>query len=114
MRGLIQQLVQLEGQKKVQLEADKSDQVKIDKELGTISSKISTLENNLKEFSLLENKTFTSLTTQSSDNSIISILSSSDLEEENDFSITVDRLATKDHLISTKYNLSGNRIKHSW
>lgn len=108
--GLIQQLVQLEGLKKVQLEADKSDQVKIDKELGTISSKISTLENNLKEFSLLENKTFTSLTTQSSDNSIISILSSSDLEEENDFSITVDRLATKDHLISTKYNLSGTEL----
>lgn len=108
--GLIQQLVQLEGQKKVQLEADKSDQVKIDKELGTISSKISTLENHLKEFSLLENKTFTSLTTQSSDNSVISILSSSDLEEENDFSITVDRLATRDHLISTTYDLLGTEL----
>lgn len=105
--GIIQQLVQLESQKKVQLEADKSDQVKIDKELGTVSSKISTLENHLKEFSSLENKTFTSLATKSSDESILSILSSSELQEENNFSVTVQRLATSDHVVSSVYDMQG-------
>lgn len=108
--GLIQQLVQLEGQKKVQLEADKSDQVKIDKELGTISSKISTLENNLKEFSLLENKTFTSLTTQSSDESAVKITSAEGMENIDEFAITVDRLASRDHVISQVYSANGTEL----
>ena len=108
--GLIQQLVQLEGLKKVQLEADKSDQVKIDKELGTISSKISTLENNLKEFSLLENKTFTSLTTQSSDESAVKITSAEGMENIDEFAITVDRLASRDHVISQVYNANGTEL----
>lgn len=108
--GLIQQLVQLEGQKKVQLEADKSDQVKIDKELGTISSKISTLENNLKEFTLLENKTFTSLTTKSSDESVVKIVSAEGMENIDEFSISVDRLASKDHIISQSYSANGTEL----
>jgi flagellar hook-associated protein 2 len=108
--GLIQQLVQLEGQKKVQLEADKSDQVKIDKELGTISSKISTLENNLKEFTLLENKTFTSLTTKSSDESMVKIVSAEGMENIDEFSISVDRLASKDHIISQSYSANGTEL----
>ncbi len=108
--GLIQQLVQLEGQKKVQLEADKSDQVKIDKELGTISSKISTLENNLKEFTLLDNKTFTSLTTKSSDESMVKIVSAEGMENIDEFSISVDRLASKDHIISQSYSANGTEL----
>lgn len=108
--NLIQQLIQIEGQKKVQLESNKSEQVTINKELGTISSKISTLENTLTEFTALENKTFSSLKTESTDPSSVSIISSEGLEETDEFSIQVDRLATRDHIISKVYDASGSDL----
>ena len=50
--GIVQQLVQLESQKKVQYQTDLRDQNKINSELGKVSSKISALENMIKEYSL--------------------------------------------------------------
>ena len=41
--GIVQQLVQLESQKKVQYQTDLRDQNKINSELGKVSSKISAL-----------------------------------------------------------------------
>ena len=46
--GIVQQLVQLESQKKVQCQTDLRDQNKINSELGKVSSKISALENMIK------------------------------------------------------------------
>jgi len=47
--GIVQQLVQLESQKKVQYQTDLRDQNKINSEVGKVSSKISALENMIKE-----------------------------------------------------------------
>lgn len=108
--NLIQQLIQIEGQKKVQLETNKSEQVTINKELGTISSKISTLENTLTEYGALENKTFSSLKTVSTDPNSVSIISSEGLDETDEFSINVGRLASRDHIISKVYDASGSDL----
>ena len=108
--GIVQQLVQLESQKKVQYQTDLRDQNKINSELGKVSSRISTLENMIKEYSLTTNNTFTPVKTTSSDDTIVEITSASNLDDPDQFSLTIDRLATRDNLLSSSYASTGTNL----
>ena len=108
--GIVQQLVQLESQKKVQYQTDLKDQNKINSELGKVSSKISALENIIKEYSLSTNNTFTPVKSTSSDDTIVEITSASNLDDPDEFSLTIDRLATRDNLLSASYTSAGTNL----
>jgi len=108
--GIVQQLVQLESQKKVQYQTDLRDQNKINSELGKVSSRISTLENMIKEYSLTTNNTFTPVKTTSSDDTIVEITSASNLDDPDQFSLTINRLATRDNLLSASYASTGTNL----
>ncbi len=108
--GIVQQLVQLESQKKVQYQTDLRDQNKINSELGKVSSKISALENMIKEYSLSTNNTFTPVKSTSSDDTVVEITSASNLDNPDEFSLTIDRLATRDNLLSASYTSTGTNL----
>ena len=108
--GIIQQLVQLESQKKVQYQTDLRDQNKINSELGKVSSKISALENMIKEYSLSTNNTFTPVKSTSSDDTVVEITSASNLDDPDEFSLTISRLATRDNLLSASYTSTGTNL----
>ena len=108
--GIVQQLVQLESQKKVQYQTDLRDQNKINSELGKVSSRITTLENMIKEYSLTTNNTFTPVKTTSSDDTIVEITSASNLDDPDQFSLTINRLATRDNLLSASYASTGTNL----
>ena len=108
--GIVQQLVQLESQKKVQYQTDLRDQNKINTELGKVSSKISALENMIKEYSLSTNNTFTPVKSTSSDNTVVEITSAANLDDPDQFSLTIDRLATRDNLLSASYTSAGTNL----
>ena len=108
--GIVQQLVQLESQKKVQYQTDLKDQNKINSELGKVSSKISALENMIKEYSLSTNNTFTPVKSTSSDDSVVEITSAANLDDPDQFSLTIDRLATRDNLLSASYTSAGTNL----
>ena len=108
--GIVQQLVQLESQKKVQYQTDLRDQNKINTELGKVSSKISALENMIKEYSLSTNNTFTPVKSTSSDDTIVEITSAANLDDPDQFSLTIDRLATRDNLLSASYTSAGTNL----
>ena len=111
--GIVQQLVQLESQKKVQYQTDLRDQNKINSELGKVSSKISALENMIKEYSLSTNNTFTPVKTTSSDDTIVEITSASNLDDPDQFSLTINRLATRDNLLSASYASAGTNLDNN-
>ena len=108
--GIVQQLVQLESQKKVQYQTDLRDQNKINSELGKVSSKISALENMIKEYSLSTNNTFTPVKSTSSDDTVVEITSAANLDDPDQFSLTIDRLATRDNLLSASYTSAGTNL----
>ena len=108
--GIVQQLVQLESQKKVQYQTDLRDQNKINTELGKVSSKISALENMIKEYSLSTNNTFTPVKSTSSDDTVVEITSAANLDDPDQFSLTIDRLATRDNLLSASYTSAGTNL----
>ena len=108
--GIVQQLVQLESQKKVQYQTDLRDQNKINSELGKVSSKISALENMIKEYSLSTNNTFTPVKSTSSDDTVVEITSASNLDDPDEFSLTISRLATRDNLLSASYTSTGTNL----
>ena len=108
--GIVQQLVQLESQKKVQYQTDLKDQNKINSELGKVSSKISALENMIKEYSLSTNNTFTPVKSTSSDDTVVEITSAANLDDPDQFSLTIDRLATRDNLLSASYTSAGTNL----
>jgi flagellar hook-associated protein 2 len=108
--GIVQQLVQLESQKKVQYQTDLRDQNKINSELGKVSSRISTLENMIKEYSLSTNNTFTPVKSTSSDDTVVEITSASNLDNPDEFSLTISRLATRDNLLSASYTSTGTNL----
>lgn len=108
--GIVQQLVQLESQKKVQYQTDLRDQNKINSELGKVSSKISALENMIKEYSLSTNNTFTPVKSTSSDDTVVEITSASNLDNPDEFSLTISRLATRDNLLSASYTSTGTNL----
>ena len=108
--GIVQQLVQLESQKKVQYQTDLKDQNKINSELGKVSSKISALENMIKEYSLSTNNTFTPVKSTSSDDTLVEITSAANLDDPDQFSLTIDRLATRDNLLSASYTSAGTNL----
>ena len=108
--GIVQQLVQLESQKKVQYQTDLRDQNKINSELGKVSSKISALENMIKEYSLSTNNTFTPVKSTSSDDTVVEITSASNLDDPDEFSLTISRLATRDNLLSASYASTGTNL----
>jgi flagellar hook-associated protein 2 len=108
--GIVQQLVQLESQKKVQYQTDLRDQNKINTELGKVSSKISALENMIKEYSLSTNNTFTPVKSTSSDDTVVEITSASNLDNPDEFSLTISRLATRDNLLSASYTSAGTNL----
>ena len=108
--GIVQQLVQLESQKKVQYQTDLRDQNKINTELGKVSSKISALENMIKEYSLSTNNTFTPVKSTSSDDTVVEITSAVNLDDPDQFSLTIDRLATRDNLLSASYTSAGTNL----
>lgn len=108
--GIVQQLVQLESQKKVQYQTDLRDQNKINTELGKVSSKISALENMIKEYSLSTNNTFTPVKSTSSDDTVVEITSAANLDDPDQFSLTIDRLATRDNLLSSSYTSAGTNL----
>ena len=108
--GIVQQLVQLESQKKVQYQTDLRDQNKINTELGKVSSKISALENMIKEYSLSTNNTFTPVKSSSSDDTVVEITSAANLDDPDQFSLTIDRLATRDNLLSASYTSAGTNL----
>ena len=108
--GIVQQLVQLESQKKVQYQTDLRDQNKINSELGKVSSRISTLENMIKEYSLSTNNTFTPVKSTSSDDTVVEITSAANLDDPDQFSLTIDRLATRDNLLSASYTSAGTNL----
>lgn len=107
---IVQQLVQLESQKKVQFQTTVRDQNKVNSDLGKISSRITTLENMINEYSLSTNNTFTPVKSTSSDDTVVNITSASNLDDPDEFSLTVSRLATRDNLLSASYTATGNNL----
>jgi flagellar hook-associated protein 2 len=111
--NIIQQLVQLESKKKFQLNADLNSQNKINTELGRLSSNISSLENILDEYSNPSNNTFSQIKANSSDETIVEVSSTSTLTNADEYSITIDRLAKKDNLLSANYSSTGTDLHTS-
>ncbi len=107
---IVQQLVQLESQKKVQFQTTVRDQNRVNSDLGKISSRITTLENMINEYSLSTNNTFTPVKSTSSDDTVVNITSASNLDDPDEFSLTVSRLATRDNLLSASYTATGNNL----
>lgn len=108
--GIVQQLVELEGRKKVQFQSDLSDQKKIETGLGSISGKITDLENLINEYSQTTSKAFTPLKISSSDSDIVSITSAANLESPDEYAISVNRLASRDNVISQSYTSIGTDL----
>ena len=107
---IVQQLVQLESQKKVQFQTTVRDQNRVNSDLGKISSRITTLENMINEYSLSTNNTFSPVKSTSSDDTVVNITSASNLDDPDEFSLTVSRLATRDNLLSASYTATGNNL----
>ena len=111
--NIIQQLVQLESKKKFQLNADLKSQNNINTELGRLSSNISSLENILEEYSNPSNNTFSQIKASSSDETIVEVSSNGTLTNADEYSITIDRLAKKDNLLSANYSSTGTDLHTS-
>lgn len=108
--GIVQQLVELEGRKKVEFKSELSDQKKIETGLGSISGKITDLENLINEYSQTTSKAFTPLKISSSDSDIVSITSATSLDTPDEYAITVNRLASRDNIISQSYTSAGTDL----
>jgi flagellar hook-associated protein 2 len=108
--GIVQQLVELEGRKKVEFESELNDQKKIETGLGSISGKITDLENLVNEYSQTTSKAFTPLKISSSDSDIVSITSATSLDTPDEYAITVNRLASRDNIISQSYTSTGTDL----
>lgn len=108
--GIVQQLVELEGRKKVEFTSELNDQKKIETGLGSISGKITDLENLVNEYSQTTSKAFTPLKISSSDSDIVSITSATSLDTPDEYAITVNRLASRDNIISQSYTSTGTDL----
>jgi len=96
----VTQLVELESQKKLKLEVQRDTQNDQKKALGDVSSSISTFISKLEEFSKTENNTFRSLTTSSTDDSVVRINSASGIDRTSNYDINVERIASRDTQLS--------------
>src|SRR6056297_365932 len=96
----VSQLVELESQKKLKLEVQRDTQNDQKKALGDVSSSISTFISKLEEYSKPENNTFRSLTTSSTDESVVQVNSAAGIDRTSNYDINVERVASRDTQLS--------------
>ena len=63
----------------------------------------------IKEYSLSTNNTFTPVKSTSSDDTVVEITSAANLDDPDQFSLTID-LATRDNLLSASYASAGTNL----
>ncbi len=98
--SFVSQLVNIESQKMLRMQVQVKDQQESKKAIGDVSKAISDFENIIKEFESPTNKSFEPFKTSSSNNSVVSVNSASDITQSSKFNITVNRLATNDTALS--------------
>lgn len=108
----VQQLVQIESQKKFKLEDQRSTLNKQQSALSDVSSVISDFTNKIDELNSTTSNSFNPLKATSSDESVVRMDSISGMTEPNNYDIAVNRKATKDIMLSnvidgTATDLSG-------
>lgn len=103
----VQQLVQIESRTKLLLESQKSAQNEKKTALGQVSSSISKFIGKIDELQSPLNKSFQPLTASSSDNSVVTVTSSSGMKKPASYNITVNRLASNDLVLSEVMNGEG-------
>lgn len=96
----VQQLVQLESRTKLQLQSQKSTQNEKKTALGAVSSSISKFISKVDELQDPLNKSFRPLSSSTSNRDVVTIESFDGIKKPADFSITVNRVATNDILLS--------------
>lgn len=108
----VQQLVQIESQKKLLMEVEQKDNKEKQQALGAVSSAISEFESTIEELTTSNNNSFQPFSSSTSDESVVKVDSVSGIDRPSDFNITIDRLATNDIALSqvktgTDTDLSG-------
>lgn len=103
----VQQLVQIESQKKLNLEIKQEEGNERKSALGQVSSAISKFENKIKELENPANKSFEPFSTSTSDESVVKINSASGIDRPSNYDITIHRLATRDNALSEVMNGEG-------
>ena len=94
------QLVELESQQKYKLEAQRDTQDEQKKALGDVSSSISEFISKIDEISEPNNKPFSALSTESSDESIVRMNSATGISRESNYNLDIERIATRDTQLS--------------
>lgn len=92
----IDQLIQIESQKKLLLEVEQRDTRSQKTALGAVSAAITDFESLIKEYENPDNKPFEPFSFSSSDDSVVKVESATGLAREQDYNITIDRLAKSD------------------
>lgn len=105
--SFVNQLVNIESQKMLRMQVQVKDQQESKKAVGEVSKAISDFENIIKEFESPTNKSFEPFKTSSSDSSVVSMNSASDITQTSNFNITVNRLAENDTALSQEMTADG-------
>ncbi|WP_138430761.1 flagellar filament capping protein FliD [Fodinibius saliphilus] len=106
----VQQLVQLESQKKFKLQVEKSDISDQKSALGQVSSVVSSFTNKIEELDSKTENHFSPLQSSVTDESVIRVDSISGLTQENDYDITVNQKAKKDIMLSNVMDGAGTTL----